>query len=121
MLFGFLKEPMSREKSAQPAVAAEWQSIVSGNAELKLSQAAGAQAPALRMDFDFKGGGGFVVARRALQRAMPEDYSIGFRLRGTGPANNLELKLVDATGQNVWRHVQKDLRPPPRWKNMYRI
>jgi len=99
-------------------IASEWQSIVSGNAELKLSQAAGAQAPALRMDFDFKGGGGFVVARRALRRAMPEEYSVKFRLRGTGPANNLELKLVDAAGQNVWRHVQKDLRPPPRWKKM---
>ena len=41
-----------------------------------------------------------------------------FRLRGRGPVNNLELKLVDATGQNVWRHVQKDLRLPARWKRV---
>jgi hypothetical protein len=98
--------------------ASDWQSIVSGNAELKLSSAPVGDGQALRMDFDFKGGGGFVVARRALSRPMPEDYAVKFRLRGSGAVNNLELKLVDASGQNVWRHVQKGLRPPARWKQI---
>jgi hypothetical protein len=69
-------------------------------------------------DFDFKEGGGFVVARRVVQRAVYEDYAVRFRLRGRGPANDLEIKLVDATGLNVWRHMIKNLRPPARWKNM---
>ena len=107
-----------QEESAVSVTASEWQSIVSGNAELKLSTASTGGAPALRMDFDFKGGGGFVVARRALSRQMPEDYSVNFRLRGRGTVNNLELKLVDATGQNVWRHVQKDLELPRRLTRM---
>jgi hypothetical protein len=98
--------------------ASDWQAIVSGNAGLKLSSAPVGDGQALRMDFDFKGGGGFVVARRALSRPMPEDYAVKFRLRGSGAVNKLELKLVDASGQNVWRHVQKGLRPPARWKNM---
>lgn len=109
---------MTHKKSADAAVAAEWQPIVSGNAELKLSAVAAGSDSALRLDFDFKGGGGFVVARRTLTRSMPAEYAVKFRLRGHGPVNHLELKLVDATGQNVWRHVQKDLRPPPRWKRM---
>jgi F5/8 type C domain len=96
----------------------EWQPIVSGNAQLTLSTVHTGRVAALRMDFDFKGGGGFVVARRALSRAMPEEYAVNFRLRGHGAVNNLEVKLVDATGQNVWRHVDKDLRLPPRWKRM---
>ncbi|MEP6884023.1 MAG: discoidin domain-containing protein [Gammaproteobacteria bacterium] len=96
----------------------EWQAIVSGNAELKLAPAAAGCGQALRMDFDFKGGGGFVVARHALQRPMPEEYAVRFRLRGNGATNNLELKLVDATGQNVWRHVRKDLRLPARWRTI---
>src|ERR1700684_2619742 len=99
-------------------IASEWQPIVSGNAELTLSAVSAGRTPALRMDFDFKGGGGFVVARRALSRPMPEEYSVNFRLRGRGPINNLEFKLVDATGQNVWRHVQKDLKLPQRWTRM---
>src|SRR5882724_12109558 len=109
---------MTQEKSADSAITSEWQPIVSGNAELKLSSVLAGRSPALRMDFDFKGGGGFVVARRALEQAMPEEYAVSFRLRGRGAVNHLELKLVDATGQNVWRHVLKDLRLPQRWTRM---
>jgi len=104
--------------SSEPAALPEWQAIVSGNAQLSLSPVLAGRTAALRMDFDFKGGGGFVVARRAFKRAMPEEYCVKFRLRGSGAVNHLELKLVDTTGQNVWRHVYRDLRPPPRWKSM---
>ena len=95
-----------------------WQPVVSGNAKLHVTPILSGRSPALRMDFDFQGGGGFVVARCAVSRAMPEDYAVSFRLRGNGPANNLEIKLVDPGGQNVWRHVQKDLEPPRRWKRV---
>jgi hypothetical protein len=94
-----------------------WQHVVSGNAQLKLTPLPSGRTTALKLDYDFHGGGGFVVARCALSGAMPEDYAVNFRLRGTGAVNSLELKLIDATGQNVWRHVQKDLVPPQRWKN----
>jgi hypothetical protein len=92
-----------------------WQPIVSGNAQLHLTSLSG-RTPALQLNYDFRGGGGFVVARCAVSGAIPEDYAVNFRLRGAGAVNNLELKLIDATGQNVWRHVQKDLQPPRRWK-----
>jgi hypothetical protein len=94
----------------------EWQPTASGNAEIVLTTATSAAGPALRMDFDFKGGKGFVVARHAIARTMPVEYAVQFRLRGRGAVNNLELKLIDPSGQNVWRHVLKDLRLPPRWK-----
>ncbi len=35
---------------------------------------------------------------------------------GGGAVNNLELKLIDPSGQNVWRYVFKDLQLPQRWK-----
>ena len=102
----------------------DWQPVVSGNAQIRLTPMLEGKAAldsprcqVLRLDYDFKGGGGFVVARRAVHRTMPEEYAINFRLRGGGAVNNLEIKLVDATGQNVWRHVEKDLSPPRRWKH----
>jgi F5/8 type C domain len=94
----------------------EWQPTASGNAQIVLTTAASAAGPALRMDFDFKGGKGFVVARRAVARTMPAEYAVQFRLRGHGAVNNLELKLIDPSGQNVWRHVLKDQKLPQRWK-----
>jgi hypothetical protein len=97
--------------------ASAWHPFASGEAELKLSSASG-RVPALQMDFDFKGGGGFAVARRVVKRTMPEDYMLSLRLRGRGAVNDLELKLVDVTGQNVWRHVKKSLSPAARWRNL---
>jgi F5/8 type C domain-containing protein len=107
---------MTEDNQADSPVPLEWQATVSGNAELRLSAPRAGSASALRMDFDFKGGKGFVVARRTLRRAMPAEYAVRFRLRGRGATNNLELKLVDDTGRNVWRHVQTDLKPPARWR-----
>jgi hypothetical protein len=109
---------MTRKQNPAPSLLSEWQATTSGNAELKLSAVPAGRNSALQMDFDFKGGGGFVVARRVLGRPMPREYAVSFRLRGRGALNSLELKLVDATGQNVWRHVKKDLRFPARWKRM---
>jgi len=105
-------------KTLESAFLSEWQPIASGNAVLKLSMRWMGSVPALQLDFDFKGGGGFVVVRRALRRAMPNEYAVEFRLRGNGPINDLELKLVDDTGQNVWRHTKEGLRLPQHWKRM---
>jgi len=102
--------------SEVPLDAAVWSPVAAGEAQLALSTASAGGRPALRMDFDFKGGAGFVVARYPVQRDMYEDYTVTFRLRGVGQTNDLELKLVDSTGQNVWRHVQTNLQPPARWK-----
>jgi hypothetical protein len=74
--------------------------------------------PVLRMDFDFKEGGGFVVARHVLHRSMPEEYALRYRLRGRGAVIQLEMKLADPTGRNVWRHVITDLHLPARWRRM---
>jgi hypothetical protein len=93
-----------------------WQATVSGNATLDLCVVPSGKTQSLRLNFDFKGGKGFVVARRAWARPMPRDYAVHLRLRGRGPVNDLEVKLLDATGRNVWRHVAKHQRPPARWR-----
>jgi hypothetical protein len=107
----------------------DWVPTVSGNAELTLSTrraAAGVAAEggvatagvALCMDYVFHDAGGFVVARRALQRTLSADYSVQFRVCGRGAIHALELKLIDAANQNVWRHVIRELTPSPRWKRL---
>jgi hypothetical protein len=109
---------MTQGKTSESAFLSEWQPTASGNAALKLSMRWMGHVPALQMDFDFKGGGGFVVARRVLRRPMPNEYAVQFRLRGSGAVNDLELKLVDDSGQNVWRHKREGLRLPRHWTRM---
>lgn len=94
------------------ATADGWQAFASGEAELKIS----AEAGALRLDFDFHGGGGFVVARKEFPRAIPTDYAFAFRVHGEAPKNKLEFKLADPSGKNVWRWQEDafDFRMVPR-------
>ncbi|MGE5101700.1 MAG: discoidin domain-containing protein, partial [Deltaproteobacteria bacterium] len=99
-----------------PLDAAAWSSFAAGEARLGISSPLVDGRPALRLDFDFRGGKGFVVARCPLQHELSEEYAVAFRLRGVGRVNELEVKLVDSSGQNVWRHVEASLKPFPRWK-----
>ena len=86
---------------------ARWTTTASANVEVHISSETVEQEKALRVDFDFHGGAGYCIVAQQVRLRLPDDYRISFRLRGTAPANNLELKLVDTTGENVWWHVRR--------------
>jgi hypothetical protein len=67
---------------------------------------------ALRIDYDFSKGAGYAVARRRIDLPLPANYRFSYTLRGTGPKNTLEFKLVDPSGDNVWWVNQRDIRFP---------
>ncbi|PID81781.1 hypothetical protein CSB20_01270 [bacterium DOLZORAL124_64_63] len=92
---------------------AAWTPLPADGVGMRLSDDGGA----LRLDFQFTGGG-YAIARREVDLDFPENYAIRFRLKGEGPANHLELKLVDAGGENVWWHVRRDLQWPARWETV---
>jgi hypothetical protein len=93
-----------------------WHAIASGQAQLHISQAQGRRAKAMRLDFDFRGGGGFVVARKPFALALPESYTFCFLIRGSAPSNIFEFKLVDASNLNVWRYRQEAFDFPEDWQ-----
>lgn len=70
---------------------------------------------ALRLDYDFTKGSGYAFLRRELPLELPANYALSFRIRGKAAANALELKLVDASGDNVWWHRKADYVPPGAW------
>jgi len=57
---------------------------------------------ALRLAFDFQGHGGWAVVRRAWPIDLPANYEIRFWARLEGGGNDLEVKLLDPGGENVW-------------------
>jgi len=93
-----------------------WTAVASGQAQLDLSRDRGPSGGALRLDFDFKGGGGFVVASKRYAFALPDAYVFTFDVRGSAPPNKLEFKLVDPSGQNVWRHQEDAFEFPSEWR-----
>jgi hypothetical protein len=93
-----------------------WDAIVSAQTRLVITPARGRHGSAMRLAFDFQGGGGFVVARRAFTQCLPESYVFSFEICGQGPSNILEFKLVDASNQNVWRWRKEVFDLPGEWQ-----
>ena len=82
---------------------------------------AGTSAPfegGLRLDYDFTRGSGYAFLRRELPLDLPDNFELRFRIRGQGPPNALEVKLVDSSGENVWWHRRADFVPPGEWTTM---
>jgi hypothetical protein len=77
---------------------AKWTAAPSDGVALNLSEDHGA----MRMDFDFRGHGGWAAARRSVDIALPDNYRFAFRVRGETPPNTLEIKFIDPSGENVW-------------------
>ncbi|HKO57220.1 MAG TPA: coagulation factor 5/8 type domain-containing protein [Thermoanaerobaculia bacterium] len=86
------------------AAALTWTPHPSDGVEMHLSRSADVN----RLDFDFHGHGGYAIARARIDADLPPNYQIVFRIRGEAPPENLELKLLDESGDNVWWLNRRD-------------
>src|SRR2546426_204510 len=75
-----------------------WTAIASPGVSVALVSDVGHTGAGMRLDFDFHGPGGYVIVRKTFELALPPNYAFTFQLRADAPPNNLEFKLVDATG-----------------------
>ena len=92
-----------------------WRATASDSVSARLRQVDGEKGKGLCLDYDFNGVSGYAVARHALPMRYPGNYEFRMFLRGEGPANNLELKLADASGDNVWWRNQPNMVLPKTW------
>ncbi len=93
-----------------------WKIISSGLSEGHLTLADGPDGkPAMRLDYDFHGGGGFVVARKEVQFRLPETFEMQFSLRGEGLPNRFEFKIIAPGGADTWRYLKEEFQLPEKW------
>lgn len=97
---------------------AAWRASPSAGVRLDLSGAEGVRGRALRLDFDFQGRAGWAAVRRPVSIDLDENYEFDFSWRGQAPANDLEIKLIDASGENVWWSVRRGVAPPRDWQEI---
>ena len=93
-----------------------WKAGGSDGVQASVQQADGLQGRALRLDFDLGGTAGFALARRTLPLDLPRRYEILFYVRADAPVNHFQVKLVDATGDNVWWVNRTDFHFPQEWR-----
>ena len=95
---------------------APWQAGASDGVQASVQAADGVRGRALRLDFDLAGTAGYAIARRALSLDLPRRYEITFYLRADALPNNFQIKLVDASGDNVWWVNRPDFEFPREWQ-----
>ena len=96
-------------------ILAPWTADASTDVSSTLSAVAGHDGRAMRLTYDFNGRSGYAFAARAIDLDVPENYEISFWLRGEMQPNTLEIKFVDASGDNVhWRQI-RGFQATPEW------
>ncbi len=96
----------------------DWSAGASEGVSVEIAQDDGFRGMAMRLDFDFKGNAGYLIARKTIELTLPDDYAFSFYIRGEAPENNLELKLIDASGQNVWWSSLRHFEFPRSWRKL---
>jgi len=95
--------------------ATPWRVVTSNQVTGKLRVDEGAQGRALCLDYDFNGVSGYAGIQRDLPIDYPDNYAFAFELRGDSPANDLEMKFVDDSGDNVWWVKRTGDAFPTQW------
>jgi hypothetical protein len=98
--------------------AGDWIAAPSDGVALRISRDAGRSGEAMRLDYDFQGGGGWAIARKPVELDLPANYEFSFWIRAESPVNTLEFKVLDATGENVWWINLRDFVFPTEWTRM---
>ncbi|KRA21390.1 discoidin domain-containing protein [Lysobacter sp. Root604] len=94
---------------------APWTVVTSNQVSGQLRLADGAQGKAICLDYDFNDVSGYVGLQRALPMQYPDNYAFSFQLRGDSPVNDLQFKLVDDSGDNVWWVNRPKYAFPKQW------
>ncbi|MBP9899527.1 MAG: discoidin domain-containing protein, partial [Gemmatimonadales bacterium] len=97
---------------------APWSAHPADGVQLALRGDRGRQGGAMRLDFSFGRGGGYAIARRAVNLDLPANYAFTVWIRGAAPINTLEFKLIDASGENVWWYTERDRSFTAGWQKL---
>lgn len=85
-----------------------WTADASTDVSSMITAVPGHDGRAMRLTYDFNGRSGYAFAARAIDLNIPDNYEISFWLRGAMRSNTLEIKFVDASGENVhWRRIER--------------
>lgn len=107
-----LSQMSSDEAAAAPGAAGAAAASAGADAQ------AGPPGSGVRLEIDFQGHGGYAIARRRLALDLPENYQFAFWVRGDAPPENLEFKLLDASGDDVWWAVRRDFVFAGAWQRI---
>lgn len=93
-----------------------WQVFTSDGVDLKISTANGFKGKCIRIDYNFTKGSGYGGIQKNIPIEFPANFQFSFYIKAKSPNNNLEFKLADASGDNVWWYNNRNYEFPTEWK-----
>jgi len=95
-----------------------WNFIKSDGVNVNLTIDTGISGKSLRFDYDFTKGTGYGGIQKFISIDLPDNYEFTFYIKGQSPANNLEVKFIDSTGNNVWWKNSRNYTFSNDWKKI---
>jgi hypothetical protein len=95
--------------------ASVWRVVTSNQVSGAIRMTDGVEGKAICLDYDFNGVSGYAGIQRDLPLTYPGNFEFGFQLRGDSPRNDLQFKVVDASGDNVWWVNRPKYEYPATW------
>src|SRR5262245_56262324 len=95
-----------------------WKALASDGVSASVHSAKGVEGNALVLEFDLANTAGYAAATRELPTTLPDDFEISFWMRAEAGRNNLEVKFVDASGDNVWWFRRANYQFSGEWQQV---
>ncbi len=108
------EEPVSERTILSFETLDDWKVFTEG---IRLKGAEGVKDKALAFDYEVGEGREYVVLSKDIALALPENFVLRFHVKGSGPRNNLEFKLIDEQA-NVFLRKWENFEFPADWTNL---
>jgi len=93
-----------------------WKIFTSDQVDIAISEIEGIKGNALRIDYNFTTGSGYGGIQCDIELEYPENYEFSYYIKGYGSENNLEFKILDKSGENVWWYNNRKFTFPDDWQ-----
>lgn len=95
-----------------------WQAVTSQYVKLNIKPAKINDASAVNFELNFVQGSGYGGVRRSWPLNLTGNFQFTFLIKSDLPSNNLEFKLLDQSGRNVWWKVFRNFEFSGRWQKI---
>ncbi|HZW39400.1 MAG TPA: hypothetical protein VFF33_08890 [Ignavibacteriaceae bacterium] len=95
-----------------------WKIYKAEGVDVKVSSVKGFNGNAIKLDYNFVKGAGYGGIQKIIHLNLPENYQFSFWIKAESPDNNLEFKLIDKSGDNVWWINNRNYSFPKAWKKV---
>lgn len=93
----------------------DWKIVSSDGVISSVKNVEGFSNKSIHFEYNFPHGSGYSGIQKTLSLMLPENYEFTFYLRASSPSNNLEIKFLDASGENVWWMNNRNFEFPTEW------